>query len=89
MIESESIGQEKPAAPPYRAAESDFARRRSRGVLLLFDAPSQVAPGAPDAIALQETRLVEIVSTAFDDDRLRLTRIDSSELQLGLTCCLT
>jgi hypothetical protein len=89
MIESESIGQEKPAAPPYLAAASDFARRRSRGVLLLLDAPSQVAPGATDAIALQETRLVEIVSTAFDDDRLRLTRIDSSELQLALTCCLT
>ncbi|WP_188131029.1 hypothetical protein [Paraburkholderia panacisoli] len=32
MLESKSAGQGKPAAPPYLAAASDFARRRSRGV---------------------------------------------------------
>ncbi|MBK3740739.1 MULTISPECIES: hypothetical protein [Paraburkholderia] len=42
-------------------------------LFLLLDAPNQVAPGDPDAIALQEARLVEIVPTAFDDGRFRVT----------------
>ena len=42
-------------------------------LFLLLDAPNQVAPGDPDAIALQEASLVEIVPTALDDGRFRLT----------------
>jgi hypothetical protein len=55
-------------------------------LFLLLDAPSQVAPGDADAIALQEARLVEIVSTAFDDERLRLTPAGAELLRrLGMT----
>jgi hypothetical protein len=64
MLESKSAGQEKPAAPPYLAAASDFARRRSRGVggaenlvqdgypraVCSFGTPSQV-PEVDDEIA--------------------------------------
>ena len=55
-------------------------------LFLLLDAPSQVAPGDPDAIALQEASLVEIVSTAFDDGRFRLTPAGTELLRrLGMT----
>jgi peptidoglycan/xylan/chitin deacetylase (PgdA/CDA1 family) len=55
-------------------------------LFLLLDAPNQVAPGDPDAIALQEARLVEIVSTTFDDERLRLTPAGAELLRrLGMT----
>jgi hypothetical protein len=55
-------------------------------LFLLLDAPHQVAPGDPDVIALQEARLVEIVSTAFDDGRFRLTPAGAELLRrLGMT----
>jgi hypothetical protein len=55
-------------------------------LFLLLDAPNQVAPGDPDAIALQEARLVEIGSTAFDDGRFRLTPAGAELLRrLGMT----
>ena len=47
MLESTSAGQEKPAAPPYFAAASDFARRRSRGVR---GAENRVQDGYPRAV---------------------------------------
>jgi hypothetical protein len=55
-------------------------------LFLLFDAPKQAAPGDPDATALQEARLVEIVSTALDDGRFRLTPAGAELLRrLGMT----
>jgi hypothetical protein len=47
MLESKSTGQEKPAAPPYLAAASDFARLRSRG---LRAAENLVQDGYPRAV---------------------------------------
>jgi hypothetical protein len=55
-------------------------------LFLLLDAPNQVALCDPDAIALQEASLVEIVSTAFDDCRFRLTPAGAELLRrLGMT----
>lgn len=42
-------------------------------LLLLLNAPAQIARGDPDAMALQQANLVEQVSASADDERLRLT----------------
>jgi hypothetical protein len=55
-------------------------------LFLLLDAPNQVAPDNPDAIALQEARLVEIVSAPFYDGKFRLTPAGAELLRrLGMT----
>ncbi|QCP53305.1 hypothetical protein FAZ95_30035 [Trinickia violacea] len=55
-------------------------------LFLLLDAPSQVEPGDPDAVALQEASLVEIVPSAFDEGGFRLTPAGAELLRrLGMT----
>jgi len=55
-------------------------------LFLLLDAPNQVAPGDPDAIALQEASLVEVVPTVFDEGGFRLTSAGAELLRrLGMT----
>ena len=55
-------------------------------LFLLLDAPNQVAPGDPDAVALQEASLVEVVPTVFDEGRFRITSAGEELLRrLGMT----
>jgi hypothetical protein len=55
-------------------------------LLLLFSAPGQVALTDPDAVALQQESLVEMVSAAPDEAQLRLTPEGAAVLRrLGMT----
>ena len=42
-------------------------------LFVLFSAPGQVALVDPDLVTLQQARLVEVVSTIFEDAEFRLT----------------
>jgi len=54
-------------------------------LFVLFSAPGQVALADPDAVTLQQERLVEVVSTTSEDTKFRLTS-EGTELlrRLGL-----
>ena len=55
-------------------------------LLLLLNAPGQVSRSDPDALALQQARLVEVLYEASSDDRLRLTPEGKEVLRrLGIT----
>jgi hypothetical protein len=55
-------------------------------LLVLFSAPAQVAHADPDAVTLQQERLVEVVRTTSSGAELRLTSLGKTLLQrLGLT----
>jgi len=55
-------------------------------LLLLLNAPGQVSRSDPDALALQQARLVEVLYEASSDDRLRLTPEGREVLRrLGIT----
>ncbi len=55
-------------------------------LLLLLNAPGQVSRSDPDAIALQQARLVEVLYESSSDDRLRLTPEGQEVLRrLGIT----
>ncbi|MPW23529.1 hypothetical protein GCT13_44110 [Paraburkholderia sp. CNPSo 3157] len=54
-------------------------------LLVLFSAPAQVALAEPDAVALQQERLVEVARTTFTSAGWRLTSDGKALLQrLGL-----
>ena len=55
-------------------------------LLVLFSAPGQVALADPDAVTLQQERLVEVVRMTSTEAELRLTSDGKALLQrLGLT----
>jgi hypothetical protein len=55
-------------------------------LFVLFSAPGQVALADPDAVTLQQERLVEVVQTTPTDAVLRLTSEGKALLaRLGLT----
>lgn len=55
-------------------------------LLLLFNAPGQVSAANPDVVALQQERLVEIVSSTTDESNFKLTSEGVEILRrLGMT----
>jgi hypothetical protein len=55
-------------------------------LLLLFNAPGQVSAANPDVVALQQERLVEVISSASEESNFQLTSEGVEILRrLGMT----